>query len=274
MSDLASQIEELRAEFQGLADRHDWLCLFVPPWACENIPHAGGGVYAGEAVGPPWPQLGCPVIRMPADPSLHPVVHHANALTFRAHRLLLRAIKEGADILPEARQGIQTWEQQRLGDGWIYWLWWAACPSDRYRFDNYPQVAATALGALKDAVEEAAPAALPPVKTTARPRPGKRPRKVKKDLTIYGDGNGSYRVGDSRFYCVTAEEHAILQAFSFHTAMDSQKLRAESRIKDRDAARVLRGLREKYDGTFGKAIRPARKKGSGGYQAVVKFLDS
>jgi hypothetical protein len=103
---------------------------------------------------------------------------------------------------------------------------------------------------------------------------GQRPRAARRDLTIYGDGKGSYRVGGSRFYCVSAEEDAILQAFSCYPSMDSKKLRQASQIMDRDATRVLRGLREKYEGAFAKAIRTPGKKGRGGYHADVKFLDS
>jgi hypothetical protein len=94
------------------------------------------------------------------------------------------------------------------------------------------------------------------------------------DLTIYGEGQRSYRVGSSRPVCVTEEEDSILQAFSGYPTMGTPELTAKSKLKHADPSRVLRGLRQKYDGLFAAAIRCPGKKGRGGYHAVVKFLDT
>jgi hypothetical protein len=97
---------------------------------------------------------------------------------------------------------------------------------------------------------------------------------VHRKLIIYGDGNGSYRVGKSRFVHVNANEDSILQAFSGCHTMDGAKLKEESNIRDSDPSRILRGLRTKYSGLFARAIRCPGRKGQGGYHAVVKFLDN
>jgi hypothetical protein len=110
----------------------------------------------------------------------------------------------------------------------------------------------------------------PPMQGTGRAADRRGPP----DLTIYGDGQGGYRVGASEPVCVSKEEDMILQAFSAYPTMDTAKLKAKSKMRDADVSRVVRGLREKYGGLFKPAIRCPVKKGQGGYHAVVKFIDT
>jgi hypothetical protein len=84
--------------------------------------------------------------------------------------------------------------------------------------------------------------------------------------TIISMGDKVYKIGESAPVAVTDAEDAVLQAFVQTEAMDERTL---ARRAGNDGARVLRGLRQKYDGAFASAIHCPKKKGAGGYRVQI-----
>jgi hypothetical protein len=146
MADLASQLADLQADFQRTADQHPWLCLGVPPMGGEfGLPQVG------ELDGMPLLQLGFPGVRTPEDRRLRCVVDHVEALTAQADRLLMTALEGPHRIPADWVQYIREGHQQGYGYyGWVRWLWFAVPVQHVHRFENYAQVAATALRVLRD----------------------------------------------------------------------------------------------------------------------------
>jgi hypothetical protein len=141
MADLASQIAELQAQFQHVADIHPWVCL--------SNPREHGLAFVGEAHGPDLLRG----VNEPQNPARRAVVDHVTILTHRSSALLLLSLKGRSRIPSETRREIEAWERDRLGDGWVRWLWYGSIPRCVRRIDNYPQVAATALQYLKGTLE-------------------------------------------------------------------------------------------------------------------------
>jgi hypothetical protein len=104
-------------------------------------------------VQPPWPQLGSPGVRDPENRRLRPVLDDVRALTNKATRLLFSVLDGPHQIPADVAQGIRDWEQQHYGFGWIRWLRFAIPPQHHHRYENYPQVAVTALRELRDWLE-------------------------------------------------------------------------------------------------------------------------
>jgi hypothetical protein len=76
--------------------------------------------------------------------------------------LLLHVIEHCSAIPLDVVQEIRAWEQQRLGDGWVRYLWYAGMPRNARRVENYPQVAASALSCLRGEVLASEPNLTPP----------------------------------------------------------------------------------------------------------------
>jgi hypothetical protein len=63
----------------------------------------------------------------------------------------LFSVLDGPHQIPaDVAQEIRDWEQQHYGFGWIRWLWFAVPLQHHHRYENYPQVAVTALRELRD----------------------------------------------------------------------------------------------------------------------------
>jgi hypothetical protein len=183
-SELRLQIEKLQAAFQGVADNHKWVCLYMPPFGSERD---YGSPYVGELVewsdrvpfitpptkilaadgrpaGPTRSQirgadqawknamdsfgpLGPPAVMEPRDHPRQAVVDHVNALTYTANKLLLQVLDGENQIPPDICEQIREWEKKLLFiGGWLRWLRYGAVIRGRtHIWENYPQVAATAL---------------------------------------------------------------------------------------------------------------------------------
>jgi len=141
---LSRQIAELQAEFQHFADLHPWACLAIPP-----LQTGFGPPHIGEKVGHPWPQLGHPVAQAPEDRGRRCVVEHLHVLTDQAHKALLSMLAGQHGIPADVVQDIRDFDQRCPGNGWIRWLWFSTIPQQPHRYENYPQVAATALRVLR-----------------------------------------------------------------------------------------------------------------------------
>jgi hypothetical protein len=145
-ADLVFRIAQLKDEFQHIADQHDWVCLAVPE------PGAGHIVMAGEQS----PNFiihshGMTGVDVPEDPARRAVADHVNHLTAQAAHLLDCLLEHGSQIPGDIRQEIREWEQRDLGNhyGWVRWVWHSTPLRNVRRIEHYPQVAVTALLALK-----------------------------------------------------------------------------------------------------------------------------
>jgi hypothetical protein len=78
------------------------------------------------------------------------VQDHVNSLNIQAHKLLLALLDGPHQIPADVEQGIREWDRQRYGFGWVRWLWFAVPLQHVHRYENYAQVAATALRELRD----------------------------------------------------------------------------------------------------------------------------
>jgi hypothetical protein len=76
-------------------------------------------------------------------------VYHVNTLNAEAVRLLFLVLEGPHQIPGEHAQEIREWEQQRYLFGWVRWLWFAVRFQHIHRYENYAQVAATALWVLR-----------------------------------------------------------------------------------------------------------------------------
>ncbi len=143
LADLAIQVAELKAEFQHIAELHPWICLAVLPYPNNAVVLQAGA----KAPGLVAPSLGLPGVTFPENKALAAVVDHVNQLTFDAGRLLKRVLECESRIPADVQEEIREAEQRSpFAGGWLCWLQYAAVhrgPMDRY--ENYPQVAATAL---------------------------------------------------------------------------------------------------------------------------------
>jgi hypothetical protein len=152
-ADLISQIADLQREFQRLADLHPWVCLAVPPRDGASGPPRLGA--PAPYVAPEWGYG----VTTPRQERFRAVVDHVEALTGQAGRLLSRVL-EGQHAIPaDIAHEIREWERKSpgYGWGWVRWLWFAVPIQHVHRFENYPQVAATALLALRDYARPAPP---------------------------------------------------------------------------------------------------------------------
>jgi hypothetical protein len=141
-ADLVSRIADTQAEFQRVADIHRWVCLDIPPLEGNN---------ALPIVGPPGerhPVLDYIPHRL--DPMLLPVLDRVNDLTRQAQQLLMQVLATPNSIPADTQAEIREWENHCCEYGWIRWLWYATPMHYVGRIMNYPQVAANALGNLKD----------------------------------------------------------------------------------------------------------------------------
>ena len=96
--------------------------------------------------------------------------------------------------------------------------------------------------------------------TTAPPRPS--------TTTIVYHGLRAYGVG-ARSESLTLPEHSVLQPFLNYPAMDEKTLIDKSGYNR--AARILRGLLEKYGGMFAPFIDCPGQRGEGGFK--VRIID-
>lgn len=222
MTDLALQITELQAEFQRVAEHHPWVWLYVPAWNREH-----GLATAGDADSdPPGPRLGIAPRVGVKTIDLYHTESRLYDLTRKAQGLLSRVLEQATAIPLRVKQGIQEWEQQFRGGGWLRWLWEAlpspstepgeqqgsfppaqarrladlgslhpADPYGGYAVANYASAAALALSVLDEA-------ASPPVPSGDREHgkvvdgqgsKGKRPRGRKPDT----DAKADQRVADA-----------------------------------------------------------------------------
>jgi hypothetical protein len=148
--DLKARITALQAEFQRVADSHPWVCLAIPPLGGNNV----AALFVGEKCGPAAPEWGFRGVRTPPDRQREAVIDHVNVLTFRAHELLLLVLKGPNQIPTDTQEQIRAADRKCFGNGWVYWLWYAAPMQHVNRTENYPQVAATALWELRDYCSE------------------------------------------------------------------------------------------------------------------------
>lgn len=145
MADLQSRIADLQTDFQRIASLHPWVCLAIPPLGGE-----ASLLLVGELFGPPWPKLDLPGVREPECVWDRTIVDHVTTLTMQARKLLFAVLEEHHQIPPDVVADIREWERQTYGLGWVRWLWFVTRPQHVHRYENYPQVAATALRALRD----------------------------------------------------------------------------------------------------------------------------
>jgi hypothetical protein len=141
VSDLASSIAELQAEFQQVADVHPWVCLFFARGP-------DGQAVVGMPIGPPGFRELCPS----PPPAAYPVLDRLNSLNDRADAVVRRVLEETSVLPPDLANEIVEWEKRCLGDGWVPCLRYAGIVRHVYWVENYAQVAANALGWLKEAV--------------------------------------------------------------------------------------------------------------------------
>ena len=86
---------------------------------------------------------------------------------------------------------------------------------------------------------------------------------------IWSHGGRAYSCDGNKLYAVTIEENSILEAFMIAgKPMDTRTLTEKSGVTN--VSRAIGRLRERYAGAFKDAIRPAAKKGSGGFFALVR----
>jgi hypothetical protein len=85
---------------------------------------------------------------------------------------------------------------------------------------------------------------------------------------IASPGDRQYQIGPQALTVVSEREDTVLQAFLDQTAMDHPTL--IERTEYEDAARILRGLAEKYGGAFAPAIFLPGGKGRGGYRVTIR----
>src|SRR5262245_42332041 len=90
--------------------------------------------------------------------------------------------------------------------------------------------------------------------------------------TIWRHAAAVYSVADGPPYLLTDCESEILQAFARCPAYDLPGLIAATGNPHVLAA--LRRLRSKYAGAFARAIAMARKKGAGGYRAILREAET
>lgn len=140
--DLRSQITDLQNEFQRVADLHPWVSMGVP-----SSQH--GAVVLGESFGPST----LPGVRLleghPEDRQKRPVLDHLWALTANAKDLLFAALNSAHRIPADIAREIAVREKEQYDFGWIRWLHFAVRMQHINRYENYAQVAATALFELK-----------------------------------------------------------------------------------------------------------------------------
>jgi hypothetical protein len=144
-ADLASEIADLKAQFQHVADVHPWICLAVPP-----VGGKFGWLTLGAAFGhvaPEWGHLG---VRTPEQRLLRTILDHVYVLTDKAGRLLFRVLERPHQIPADIEDEIWAFEERSIGYGRVRWLWFAVPLQDINRYENYPQVAATALFQLRE----------------------------------------------------------------------------------------------------------------------------
>jgi hypothetical protein len=158
-TDLVSQIAELQAEFQRIADKHDWVCLAVPPSGPKYAVFLAGE----KAPGRTW--LGGVVI--PQDEARRVIVEYVGGLTDRAVRLLKVVLEHDSQIPADIQQEIRASNEKSYGYGWVRWLWYAVGFQNVRRFEHYAQVAAAALSELKECCRQQA-IATPPVRKRRR----------------------------------------------------------------------------------------------------------
>jgi hypothetical protein len=187
-ADLAAEIEDLRDQFQQIAIEHPWISLSIPAPADGPIAQLFTGV-AYSLPGPNWPG-----VRMPRHPAFRAVTNHVDALTQRAHELLLRVLAGPNGISADRQQAIRAFDRKSYGYGWVCWLWDATPMEHPSRCENYAQVAATALEELKRVVSR-------PVPTAQARRAGRPPDPEidpKVDKKLCEDWQAAKRQGTSR----------------------------------------------------------------------------
>jgi hypothetical protein len=139
--DDAPQITNLQVQFQHFAEHHPWACLAMP---------SRGPAHIGEAWAVRGSQLTPLDVRLPASPHRRCVVEHLQVLHDQAHKLLMSVLDSSHRIPVEIVQDIREWDQVRYGHGWIRWLQCSTILQHVHWYENYPQVAATALQVLRD----------------------------------------------------------------------------------------------------------------------------
>jgi hypothetical protein len=187
-ADLVPQIVELQAEFQRVADKHSWICLAIPPLGSDRDSVAAGELItlsalarrlelteeqtatildqygrpldSGARTAQRWGEwdrmldhygpLGPPWVIPPENSRLRAITDHVNSLTDEANRLLLRVLRQPNQIPSDLQHEIEKWNENGRRYGWVRWLWHSAVMCHTQWCENYPQVAATALRALKE----------------------------------------------------------------------------------------------------------------------------
>jgi hypothetical protein len=145
--DLLAEIADLQTAFQHIADRHDWIRLAVPPPGEQFCVLRTGE----KEPGPIILSLGLTGVVTPRDMARRAIVDHVNQLTEKAVRLLNRALEQETRIPADCQQTIREAEQRMPGGyGWVSFLRFAVPTQHLFRYEHYPQVAATALLALRD----------------------------------------------------------------------------------------------------------------------------
>jgi len=212
--EIVSQIVELKNEFQSVADRHPWISLYIPPIEKERE-----GLFLGETAASPYspneltrthPETGRNYtvrialgVNSPRNMACQAVVDRVQRLTDRTERLLKYALEYDSQIPPDVKQAIREWEQRKMCYGWVRWLWYATVVRCDWRIENYPQIAANALGELNEALRH--PTMEP---SASRPSTGRRnvPKKAMKDKKVEARNKWIYQK------CFRGIAHDIIKA--------------------------------------------------------------
>src|SRR5262245_4789357 len=112
MSDLASRIRELQAEFQRFADIHPWICF-------------GRRTHEGEFAEPTAAEADGEMpyfVRSLSSRSARAVLDSVNDLTCRALKLLLEVLREPNTIPPDKAQWISDFQPTEILQPWVRWL--------------------------------------------------------------------------------------------------------------------------------------------------------
>ena len=140
-SHLVAKIAQLQNEFQRLADGYDWICYYAPrPGSQDMLPLVGENSVA----------TGYLFVRVPMDAARRTVTNHVDRLTNQADGLLRSVLKYDSRIPTTIQEEIREEGRRGFEYGWLRWLRFVVPCQFVDGYKHYPQVAATALCALKE----------------------------------------------------------------------------------------------------------------------------